>query len=403
MKIAIVVHGRFDAFDLARELIGRGHDVTLLTNYPAFVAARFGIPRPRVRSFLAHGVLSRAAWRLFPRGLGGRVDRYANTAFGRWAARRLRRHSWDVVYCFSGVAEEVLQTLRGTPTARFVVRGSAHIAEQRQILADEQVRAGRWVERPSDWIVAREEREYALADGIVTLGTFAERSFLARRVEAGKLHRIRLGVSVRAFEAPAAVLEERRRRVRAGEPLRILNVGTFSLQKGAVDWLTVIRQADPRRFHFRFVGPVSGDAQPLCQEVRGVAEFAGKKPQATLPAEYAWGDLFVLPTLQDGFGVVIPQALAGGLPVLTTANCGAADLIENEHNGWVVPIRRPDLLLERLHWCDAHREALADMVTAAHRTGVGWDWSQTAAEAEEIFARVIAGKTAFEGKGSNGI
>lgn len=43
MKIAIVVHGRFDAFDLARALIARGHDVTLFTNYPGWAVEPFGI------------------------------------------------------------------------------------------------------------------------------------------------------------------------------------------------------------------------------------------------------------------------------------------------------------------------------------------------------------------------
>lgn len=56
MKIAIVVHGRFDAFDLARALIARGHDVTLFTNYPGWAVEPFGISKMYVRSFVLHGV-----------------------------------------------------------------------------------------------------------------------------------------------------------------------------------------------------------------------------------------------------------------------------------------------------------------------------------------------------------
>jgi glycosyltransferase involved in cell wall biosynthesis len=403
LRIAIVVHGRFHGFDLARELIRRGHDVTLFTNYPAFIAARFGIPPGSVRSFVTHGVLSRAAWKLFPGGLGGALERCANSAFGRWAAQQVRRQPWDVVHCFSGVAEETFVAIRDTPTARIVVRGSAHIAEQRQILSDEQVRAGVWTEKPSDWIVAREQREYESADAIVILGTFPERSFLDRGVDAGKLHRIHLGVNVRAFQASRTIVEERQRRIRGGQPLRVLNVGTFCLRKGALDFLTLIRATDRRRFQFRFVGPVSSDARRLWRDAKGLAEFVGKRPQDCLPAEYAWGDLFLLPTLEDGFAVVVTQALASALPAIVTSNCGAADLIEDGRNGWVVPIRRPDLLLERLRWCDEHREALADAVSAAHRTGVGWDWSQTACEVEQVFRRVIAGKAAGSAGGRNAV
>jgi len=60
MKIAIAVHGRFEAFDLARELVRRGHKVRLLTNYPRWAVRRFGVPGECVRSFWLHGVLSRA-------------------------------------------------------------------------------------------------------------------------------------------------------------------------------------------------------------------------------------------------------------------------------------------------------------------------------------------------------
>ena len=64
MKIAIVVHGRFHAFDLARALSERGHQVTLFTNYPQWAARRFGLGKVEVRSFWAHGIASRLVARV---------------------------------------------------------------------------------------------------------------------------------------------------------------------------------------------------------------------------------------------------------------------------------------------------------------------------------------------------
>src|SRR5689334_4787446 len=102
MKIAVVVHGRFHAFDLARELLGLGHDVTLFTNYPRQVAERFGIPGQRVRSYVVHGVLTRVLSRALPGRALGTVERLGNSAFGRWAAREVLQESWDAVVAFSG-------------------------------------------------------------------------------------------------------------------------------------------------------------------------------------------------------------------------------------------------------------------------------------------------------------
>ncbi len=392
LRIAIAVQGRFHAFDLTRELLRRGHDVQLYTNYPAGIAARFGVPQRVVHSFLLHGIGSRLVWRLFQRGWNGNVERVSNSIFGRWAATQLRGQRWDIVYGFSGVSEEIFAALRKRPTVRFLARSSTHIVRQRQLLDEEEVRAGVWVEKPSDWIVAREQREYALADAIHLLGHFPLQSFLELGEDAEKLYTLHLGVDVRSFRAPAAVIAERKRRVRAGEPLRVLNVGTFCLRKGALDYVPLIRSSGPRRFCFRFVGPVASDALHLWRELKGEAEFVGKRPQAELPGEYAWGDLFLLPTVEDGFGLVLPQALACGLPVLTTLNCGAADLIEHERNGWVLPARRPELLLERLRWCDEHRDEFEKMVTAAYDTGTEWDWAETARETEASMLEALAKK-----------
>ncbi len=125
LRIAIVVHGRFHAFDLARELLHLGQDVVLFTNYPAFVAARFGIPSRRVHSFLAHGIASRLAWKIFPGGLNGTVEKFFNTVFSRWAARQVVADRWDAVIAFSGVAEETFQAIAGRDIVRVLQRGSA--------------------------------------------------------------------------------------------------------------------------------------------------------------------------------------------------------------------------------------------------------------------------------------
>jgi len=106
MKIAIVVHGRFHAFDLVRALIKRGDDVTVFTNYPRWAVARFGVPAERVHSFTLHGLLSRLAGPIQEK-TGWLLDRWTHPLFARWARRELRRDSWDVIHAWTGVSEEI--------------------------------------------------------------------------------------------------------------------------------------------------------------------------------------------------------------------------------------------------------------------------------------------------------
>lgn len=390
LRIALFVHGRFHAFDLARELARLGYDIHLFTNYPRRSAGRFGLPQAKVTNLLTQGALSRLLWRAFPGGLGGRVEQATNALFARWAARQVRRGDWDVAMSFSGAAEETFRAVADRPTLRVLQRGSTHIRTQRQLLEEEERRAGCWLEKPSDWIVAREEREYALADAIHVLSRFAYDSFLAQGVPPEKLYYLPLGVSTRAFRAAPDVLEERCRRILAGEPLRVLNVGTFSYRKGALEFAELLRRLDPARFRFRFVGPVAHEARALQRSLADAAEFRGKRPQSELAREYEWGDVFLLPTIEDGFAVVLCQALAAGLPLLTTPNCAGPELVHEGETGWVVPIRAPDALAERLLWLDAHRAELADAVRRVALEYPDIDWKLTGKVAENNVLTALA-------------
>lgn len=378
LKIAIVVQGRLHAFDLAREFVKLGHDVTLFTNYPAFVAARFGIPKNCVRSFLAHGVWTRAGWRFLPKRLHPRLEQISNAAFGRWAARTVRAGDWDVVLAFSGVAEETFRDLEGRRPLRVLHRGSSHIAVQRRILDEEQARTGAYIDKPSDWIIAREMREYDQADVIHVMCDFAVKSFLEENVDAGKLYKLPLGVEISSFRPPPEIIEERCRRILSGAPLRVLNVGSFSLRKGAYDWVKAIAQLPQSLLKLRFVGPIAPDATELAERIADRVELRGKLPQHDLPQEYLWGDVFVLPTLEDGFALVLTQALASGLPIISTPNCSGSDLIGDSGAGWIIPIRSPEAIVERLRWLDQHRAELAAAVQKTCQRPGYIDWAESA-------------------------
>jgi glycosyltransferase involved in cell wall biosynthesis len=382
LRIALVVHGRFHAFDLARGLLERAHDVTVFTNYPKWAAARFGIPRNVVRSFWPHGVLARTTAKLQQRKLVQQPEAWLHPMFGGWAAGELAKERWDVIHPWSGVAEETLRSLAGLPTWRLLMRGSAHIRTQARLLEEEEHRTRVRQDRPSRWIIAREEREYELADKIAVLSTFAYDSFIDEGLPREKLTLLPLGARLEAFRPSPQVVEARRRRILSGEPLRVLYVGTVSYQKGLRDLAALVERVVGDAFRFRAVGPAGRETAPLVSRLREQVAFTPKQPQAELPAAYAWGDIFIFPTIQDGYGLVLAQAAASGLPLLATTNCAAPDFIREGETGWVVPIRSPDALAERLRWCDAHRPELAAMVDRVYARYQGRDWSDVAADFE---------------------
>src|SRR5205807_1791703 len=159
-RIAIVVHGRFHAFDLARELIRQGTRVVLLTNYPKYIAEKFGVPRKNVINCVAHGVVSRLVERAGGCRWNSVFEPFLHSWFSRWAARALSSIDIDAIYVFSGVSEELMLSVSSRPVLKSLVRGSAHIRTQARLLEQEQARCGRRMNLPSVWRIAREEREY---------------------------------------------------------------------------------------------------------------------------------------------------------------------------------------------------------------------------------------------------
>jgi glycosyltransferase involved in cell wall biosynthesis len=389
VKIAIAVQGRFHAFDLARALLERGCDVTLLTNYPKWAAARYGLPGDKVRSFWPHGVLTRLVSRVDPSSRWRGGEAWLHTMFGRWTARQLSSERWDVVHPWSGVAEETLRSLEGTGTFCLLMRGSAHIRTQAKLLTEEEERTGVRQDRPSRWRIAREEREYGLTDGIAVLSTFAYSTFISQGVSAEKLHRIPLGTSLQKFGAAAETVRARQRRLLAGGPLRVLYVGAISFQKGLWDMATVVKALGTERFEFQFVGPQPLEARAALSELRAAITLRSKQPEAELARVYGWGDVFLFPTIQDGFAVVLAQANAAALPILTTTNCSGPDLLREGESGWIVSIRSPEALAERLRWCDQHRAELATMVRRIHENFRPRDWSDVAMDFEAACQRGV--------------
>ncbi|MGH7968125.1 MAG: glycosyltransferase family 4 protein [Limisphaerales bacterium] len=269
-----------------------------------------------------------------------------------------------------------------------LVRGSAHILAQSRLLAAEEKRCGRPLEQPSGWMIAREMREYHLADLVVVLSSFAAKTFLDEGFPQDKLRILPLGTDVRRFRPDVKAVRERCRRMLSGECLRVLTVGSFTYQKGMYDLARIAHQLDGP-FRFKFVGDCPQETRRLRAECRDIIQFVPRQPQSLLPRQYAEGDLFLFTTIQDGYAAVLAQAYAASLPILTTPNCAGPDLVQEAETGWVLPVRSPEAFIERLRWCDTHRAQLATIVWNAYQKFRPRDWGEVASDLQRIFRQAI--------------
>jgi alpha-maltose-1-phosphate synthase len=110
-------------------------------------------------------------------------------------------------------------------------------------------------------------------------------------------------------------------------------------------------------------------------------------PKNQLAERYSAADLVAFPTLGDGFGIVIQEAMCCGTPVLTTPCGGGPESITDGDNGWVVPPRDVDALVERLRAAAADRDHLAAMGRRARARAERWTWR----DAGRALARELGG------------
>jgi len=293
-----------------------------------------------------------------------------------------------VIHCWSGVSLELLEAHGNNRGTTMLARGSTHIRTQARILEEEQRRTGSILDRPSRWMIEREEQEYALADKIVVLSHFTHASFISEGIPREKLCLVPLGADCRAFRPSQETVEQRCRRILQGHPLRLLHVGTICFRKGMWDAAQIIRSLGVERFQFRFVGAMLAETKGLVAELRNMVEFIPKQPQHELVNHYAWADLFFAPTLEDGFQIVLGQVGASALPILTTTNGAGPDLVREGETGWVLPARSPKAFMECLRWCDEHREELAAMVQQLYTCYQPRDWSDVASDFERMCQEV---------------
>jgi glycosyltransferase involved in cell wall biosynthesis len=183
--------------------------------------------------------------------------------------------------------------------------------------------------------------EWRLADTIVVASRYSE-EVIAGALPAikHKLRRVPLTVNLDAYSP-----HQRIRRHMGNRPLRVLFAGTVNLRKGLPYLLTAFSKIDPEVAKLTVVGNIQLREDKLCG-FQDVIDFRGSVPHIQMPHIYRDADIFVFPTISDGFGAVMLEAMATGLPVISTDHC--ADIVDDGVNGFRIPIRSPEAIAEHL-------------------------------------------------------
>jgi alpha-maltose-1-phosphate synthase len=217
--------------------------------------------------------------------------------------------------------------------------------------------------RDSEEKLARKDEELALADVVIASSTFSRDSL----EDAPTL---KAPVQVVAYGAPpisrSVELPE------LNSSLRVLYVGALSQAKGLGYLLEAVTHLD-RQIRLTLIGHRVSGVIPE-QRVLDRHRWLPSLPHDELLAEMSRHDVLALPSLHEGFGLVILEAMAQGLVVITTPHTAGPDLIADAVDGFIVPIRSSEAIEERLTRLIVDKKLLAEMKLAARRKAEMRPW-----------------------------
>jgi starch synthase len=340
MQVIQAANGTFHHFDLARELEARGVLKIIYSSFPWRRLAREGVSRDRVRTFpWVHTPLFLSAryWRM-PRSLEDFLAYNDFLVFDRWISSQIEDCDVFVGLSGSGLKTGPLVQRRG---GKYVCdRGSSHIRFQDSILSEEYRRWGFPIQGCDTRMIDREEGEYAAADAITVPSEFVRRSFLEMGVPEAKLFKIPYGVRLDRF----------RPTVRPSPDIfEVLFAGTVSLRKGIPYLIEAFQKLKHPRKRLRLAGPIEPQAKVVLERLDlNNVELLGAMPQTKLAECMSSSHVMVLPSIEDGFGLVQAQAMACGCPVISSLHTGGEDLFQDGVEGFLVPIRSPEAIHGRL-------------------------------------------------------
>ncbi|MEI8292625.1 MAG: glycosyltransferase family 4 protein, partial [bacterium] len=230
-----------------------------------------------------------------------------------------------------------------------------------EMVREEEKRWPGWAKSPllvPEEYFAWRKAEWALADAIMVNSEWTRGALVLQGVPEQKLHIIPL-----AYEhennsiphLPPPLKDE-------SEPLRVLFLGQVNLRKGIPDLLEAAKLLKSENIQIDIAGPIAIADQFVVKAPPNV-RFHGAVTRDRVQEFYRRADVFILPTISDGFALTQLEAMAHGLPVITTPHCGR--VVTDAVDGFIVPARSAVALADRLRTLLEDPERLQAMREAA--------------------------------------
>lgn len=293
----------------------------------------------------------------------------------------LRRRAPLIAYSYSAAAAFNLMEGSGLPRVHFQVHPNGKFLRelfQREMEKVPEAKASLMEEIEMSPLFAHNDETFAQADAVICASSFTRNSLTTADSKA-PAHVVGYGVDLDLFSA--------RNVAPAAKSLTVGFVGALSQSKGA-RYLLAAMASLPKDAAKLIIYTRTTVDRDLIRGFESInVEARGGLSDAELAADMKRCDHVTLPSIAEGFGLVILEAMACGVPVLCTTSTGGADFIQHRQNGLLIEPGSIEAIQREFEWALTHRDTLFQMGEAARVKAEKHTW---AAYRSNFFAAYLA-------------
>lgn len=277
----------------------------------------------------------------------------------------------SAVYSYEDVSYNVFRTARQKGIMTIYDLPIAYWETAKKLLREEAERLPGWKNtinaglKDSVKKLEHKTKELEMADMVIVPSGFVYNSLPAWALKKQ--------IVVAPFGTPCSGMEMSVKKQNANKPLRVLFVGSMSQRKGLADLFSAVKLLNTKSIELVVLGSLADNLCFYKNEFSGF-RYEPTRSHADVLSLMENCDVFCLPSIVEGRALVVQEAMSRQLPVIITANTGGSDMVIEGKTGFLVPIRSPEAIAERINWFLENRGAIPVMGRQAKEHAEKYTW-----------------------------
>jgi glycosyltransferase involved in cell wall biosynthesis len=227
--------------------------------------------------------------------------------------------------------------------------------------------------------------ETNLFDFILTPSNFVKNSYIKYGFPEDKIFNLPIGVDVKKFRKL-----ENQGALKSNKIFRVIYVGQIIPRKAHIDLLEAWKKLKLADAELIFIGSLSDEMIPVLKKYEGFYKHLGTLTHDEIIENLNVSSVFVMPSVEEGCAFAPIEAMSCGVPVILSTNTGSGELVTEGKEGFIVPIRRPDMIAEKILQLYYDRDMAMEMGENARALATSTlDWEQYANQLMNIYKQIL--------------